>query len=213
MKKMLFMLGALIISGAAFSQPNNPNNKRGTDFVTSVSIIQNDYYAGKIKEFNDETLARYKKIIPLQVQADMKLVNSVIEVIRNPKFNYQQFVNNSRLSVLGKEILTLLPNPKGLDERSFNALLINKVDEVKRAKLDVNEKDFLFDVIAMRVSSVPFFTDVQTECSLVGTEGNPKVPCWMSGMIIGATTGMQLCGPWCALGGAIIGAVAGAFSS
>jgi len=211
MKTLMLLLGAMLISFAGISQPNNPYNKRGIDFQTSLNIIQTDFYAGKVKVINDETITRYLKIIPLTAQADMKLANQVISSIKDPGYNFQNALKRSRLSGFGKEVMNTVLNPKKLDLRDFQKQLTKMTDEISQASIDATEKEFLYTVVAVTYNMART-EKTERSCYIEGIYGNTDVPCWVAGAVQGAVIGYDNCGMWCAIGGAVVGAVSGAFS-
>lgn len=211
MKTLLLYLSASLFTLSGISQSNNPFNKRGIDFQTSINIIQTDYYAGKVKEFNEETIDRYKKLIPLTVQTDLQMANKVISAIKDPGYNFQNALNRSKLSAFGKEVMNLIINPKHLDLRSYKQQLVKKVDEIKVTSIPSDEKEFLFTVVAISYNMARDEKPKQ-ECFVEGIFGDTPVPCWVAGAVEGAVIGYAECGIWCAIGGAVVGAVSGAFS-
>ncbi|MBS1929259.1 MAG: hypothetical protein IT254_04665 [Chitinophagaceae bacterium] len=211
MKTLLLLMGTILFALAGNSQPNNPYNKRGADFQTSLKIIQTDYYAGKVKEINEETIAKYQKVLPIQLQMNLPLANQVINTYKSPKTNYGNLVEKTKLSGFGKELMNVIVNPQNLDEGSFKRMLEKKVDELKTLKIDTNEKEFLFTVAAIGYN-MPMGREPIRQCFIEGIYGNTPVPCWVSGAVQGAIIGYESCGVLCAIGGAIVGALSGWFS-
>lgn len=211
MKTLLLLMGSVLVSIAGIAQPNNPYNKRGIEFQTSIKIIQTDYYAGKVKEINNETIAKYEKSLPIQVQMNLSLANQVISTYKDPKFNFRNLVERSKLSAFGKDLMNFVINPQQLDERTFKASLSKKVDELKSLKMESEEKELLFTVSAIAYNMSARDT-APRECSVEGIYGNTPVPCWVAGAVSGAIVGYDTCGVWCAIGGAVVGAVSGLFS-
>ena len=198
-----------MLSGYCIAQPNNPYNQRGIDFGNSIDLISSDFNAGKVKEFNDETVGQYSKLIPLQNQTSMDLVTSIMKTIKSPGFRIENVINNGTATDYTKQSIKEFFNPKNLPAEDFKRFLSGKADEVTKAKIPQPEKEFLLSMTAIAYNNMYYTSRAKAQCYIGTEQGYSNVPCYLAGAFVGATIGFYACGVWCALGGAVVGAVLG----
>lgn len=213
MKTLILKLAFAMTPVFCFAQSNNPYNQRGLDYITSVNIISGDFNAGKVKGFTEETIRNYTKIIPLQTQVTMDMVSMIVKSSKGPNYNLEAALKSSSLSSFGKQLYRDLVNPKKLSLKEFNNVLANKVDEVNKSKLAPAEKEFLLSMIAITYHGLAANPVAKNaECYIETEQGSGTIPCPLAGALVGAAFGFSICGPWCALGGAVVGAILGSLS-
>ncbi len=208
-------MGLTCWSILCFAQPNNPYDQKGIDYATSVSIVSADFDAGKVKEFNTETLNKYSKMVPLQNQVSMDMVAGITKTLKAPNFSFTGFVNGSSLSAFAKQIVPQLLNVKKVSQDEFRKYLAAKVDEIKTAKIDNPERELLLSLTAISYHVHAAGYGRSRGCQIqTPTYSGPAEPetCMVMGATVGGMIGFSLCGFFCGLGGAIIGGVVGALS-
>jgi hypothetical protein len=196
MKKLV--LGIIATASFAFNaigQKNNPYNSLGVDFVTSLKTLQNDYNNGKIKEIDKKTIDYYLSILPVKAEVNPELVAATVNTMKNS--DYKEVIKNSKLTDFSKEILsksqTNSPNIEQL------------VENVKRQKLSESENQTVLSSLAITYNLNQ--TGALSRCTIEGETGANA--CQAAGALVGLLTGGAICGPFCAIGGAIIGAIWG----
>ncbi len=216
MKTIFLSAIAILQCCFLFAQDNNPFNKRGIDYYNSLNLITADVAAGKVKDFSDESISRYSKLIPLQNQANSELAAAVTKTLKAPGYTFAGFVDKLPASAYVKATLPQLLNVKKTDQVTWKRLLTEKTDEVKLAKISDTEKEILLTLIAISYHSGTAQTGrTRNEC-FIQTNGYSG-PVDNSVCIIGAAAagfyiGFQVCGFWCGLGGAVVGGVLAAVS-
>lgn len=210
MKNFIFSIGLAMLCVTGHAQENNKYNQRGVDFNTSVGMIQADYYAGKVKEFNDETVRKYSKAIPLQNQASMELVTTITKTLKAPNYNFLSEVAKCNLSSYGKQKILGLFRQKDQTQDDYNKMLSNQASEITKAEISPREKELLLSLVAITYNYVESTHRTNNAtCYITGEDGTSTIPCSLAGAMIGGIIGFQVCGILCALGGAVIGAVLG----
>ena len=206
----LFVLSFTSITG--FAQSNNPYNQRGLDYVSSLDIIANDFNNGKVKEFNEETIAYYSASLPLRGQASTEMAASIFKTLKTPDFSISKFIDESKFSETGKSVCRdIFFGEKGMSEEAYKERLVSKVDDLNKAELDEAEKETLLSVIAIVYHTQPA-TQATQRLSCHAALGDLTTPmsCIAVGAAMGGFLGYTICGPACGIGGAIIGGVVGA---
>ena len=209
MKTLIFNLILSLVSGYCFAQPNNPYNQRGIDYTNSVNMITSDFNAGKVKEFNDETVSQYSKLIPLQNQASMEMVTTIMKTVKAPGFSITNVIDNGPAADYTKQTLKEFLNPKNLSTDDLKRMLTGKVDEITKARIPQTEKEFLLSMSAIVYNNLANPGTRRAECGITTGENTTNIPCSVAGAVIGGTIGLYICGIWCALGGAVVGAIIG----
>ncbi len=192
----------------SIAQKNNPYNQRGLDFVTSVNLVSNDFNAGLVKDFTQESLNKYSKMVPLQNQVSLELTSRVVKTVKAPGFNFYDFINNSTLSSYAKTMYPKLINLNRKSAVEFQKLLSDLVNEINLAKIDRNEKELLLSVAAISNNNSNGAVTGKGTCELSGPNGSTTLSngeCITMLAAVGAYIGFQICGIWCGLGGAIVG--------
>lgn len=216
MKNLLLMIALVAIVIDSFSQKNNPLNQRGLDFVASIDIISADFNAGKVKAFDQETILSYSKVLPLQHTASVDLAANVVRTIKDPGYRFLDVVNNSSLSDFSKDLLPKLINTERLSIEHFRNSLSNMVQEITSEKISPSEKELLLSLTAISYNiAANSSLGRGANCYFDGPNGTVALnreECITAGAMMGGLLGFSICGPWCALGGAIVGSIAVALS-
>lgn len=203
----------LIAAYFSNAQENNPYNKAGVDFASSLKIITEDFKAGKVKDFSNEAIEAYSQKLPLKAEVNMDLASKVFSTIKAKDFDFVKTVKESTFSETSKEFfITAVVNPNKLDSKRMKAYLINKTAEIKKSELADSEKEMVLSLISIIYNSNELLNDSKVTCSYSGPEGAVPMDCGSAGTIIGGIIGWSICGPLCGLGGAIIGGVAASLS-
>ncbi|HMI79927.1 MAG TPA: hypothetical protein VK484_14105 [Ferruginibacter sp.] len=220
MKKILnLVFAALLVSvnTVSLAQSNNPYDQRGIDYMSSLQIISNDVKNRGVKDLNQSTLDYYSRKIPLQTQASEEMAGTILRTIKTPGFKLSAFVDNSALSKDAKRaIKDIYTGSRDMAPEAFRAALVSKVDNINEMALASAEKELVLSLAAITYHAVSSSDQLRApdnpsvHCEVFGEGGSAPIPCWVAGTVIGATIGFQICGAWCALGGAVIGGVIGA---
>lgn len=205
--KTIFILSALVVlSIHSFGQANNPYNQRGIDYVTSLKMISSDYQSGRVTSLNQESIDYYSRTIPLQVTVSTDLVASIVKTIKAPGFNLVDFIGNCKASAfVKKSLIDLYNNSQNLKTRDFHAYLSSAAEAIKASRVSEEEKEIVLTNLAFADNAS------RSPCTIQGGGGG-SIPmgtgtCAILGAIGGFVTGLEICGIWCGVGGAIIGAV------
>lgn len=196
MKKFFFGIiatASLVLNLSA--QNNNAYNKVGVDFVKSLKIIQSDYDNGKIKTIDQKTADYYISIIPSKAEVNSDVISSTVNAMKNS--NYTETVKNSKVSAFSKDIL--------LQSQKNAADISGLVEKVKNQKLNAAENELVLSSLAITYNLSQ--TSALSKCTINGQTG-PNA-CQASGALIGLMVGSAICGPFCGIGGAIIGGIFG----
>jgi hypothetical protein len=220
MKQLLLSLLFSCMMYLGFGQANNPYNQKGIDYVNSLSIISGDVKAGKVKEFNEESIRFYTGKIPLKTQANSELAATIVKTIKTPGFSFTKLLSESDLSSASKQFLNdIYFVKKGTSREQYKILLEQKSAAIQLKDIPVKEKELLLSLCAiayhqnsMAQGRLLSAGEPSGNCILSGPEGSGPIDCILGGAILGAILGFKLCGWGCALGGAVIGGIVGAFS-
>ncbi|MGL2965730.1 hypothetical protein [Flavobacterium sp. XGLA_31] len=196
MKKIVFgVMATVSFVLHTMGQKNNSYNAVGVDFVKALRILQNDYDNGKIKEINQTTTDYYLGILPIKATVNEEVVGNTVNALKTS--NVKDMVMNSKLTDFSKEILlqsqTNAPDIEAL------------VDKVNHQKLSASESEVVLTSLAITYNLNQ--TESFSKCHIDGQTG-PNA-CQAAGALLGLLVGEALCGPLCAVGGAIIGAAWG----
>jgi hypothetical protein len=220
MKKILFAtLGVTLLTTLSFAQSNNPYNQRGIDYVSSMRIITADYDAGRVTEFNEETLNRYSSTIPLQNQVSVDMAGSIVRTLSSPSFNFNTTIDNTSLSSSTKDaVKELYTKATTSTVDDLQRYLVTKSDEMNRSSSNPAEKELVLSLIAITYNvSVEAVSSNSANrrnsiCNAIAVEPITPGECAVVGAITGGAIGFVICGPLCGLGGAIIGGLVGGLS-
>lgn len=224
MKNLFICAGLALVPFISFAQPNNPYNQKGIDYVASVNMIQNDYNAGRARDFNEETLEYYSKSIPLKNQASVEVASAIIKTRSNGTLDFNKFIGGTSLSEISKQTLRdIILNPTALTDAAYKASLTSKADAIAGSNISGSEKELVLSLIAISYNipgNIPeSFAALANGrgrgCWISGPYGEgpgTQAQCIAAGAVVGGVIGWSICGVLCSLGGAIIGGVAGALS-
>lgn len=209
MKNFICLLCATILGSAvSFGQPNNPNNRLGADIVAAGAVVSKDYKDGKIKDLDQATIDRYyNTLLPGYEKVKLADATKVINAMKGA--SSQSAIRNSGFSAAGQAFLQ-----KSLTDYSQTAL----ADDVNKSNLPAAEKNTILTVIAINYNLIPKTAfkaggkgkgpsaqfDIDFDDSQFSS--SPQVAVWAS---IGALMGFNMCGPWCAVFGGILGIIIG----
>lgn len=211
MKKTFPLIIVLFAAYFSNAQDNNPYNKVGIDFASSLKIISEDFKAGKVKDFSNEAIESYARKLPLKAEVNMDLASKVFSTVKGKDFNFINTVKESAFSKTSKEFfIKAAVNPDKLDNKQMKAYLIDKTAEINKSQLADAEKQLVLSLISIIYNSNELSRD--SYCTISGPEGSGPIDCGTAGTIIGGIIGWSICGPLCGLGGAIIGGVVGSLS-
>jgi len=211
MRNFIFLSSAFLFTLLSFGQANNPYNQTGIDLINASNAIARDYKDGKIKDVNQATIDYYYKALLPGYQtiklADFTAIMTEIAASDNPTA-----IKKSKFSEQGQAFLQ-----KSLTDYSTTAL----VNDVKASKISEEEKKNILIVLAGNYNLAIAHTPAKaTSTTGKGPNadfefGNPfetqpmlsEGPATMLWGFLGAVVGFYMCGPWCAVGGFIIGAI------
>ena len=212
----------VFVSTTLFGQTNNPYDSQGIQYINSLSLIRDDFFAGKATEFNDATLSYYSRQVPLRNKVSVDLAATVVNNMKDPVFSYTTAIDRSSLSGFSKNTLkTVITNEHHLDNSGYQADLVSRTNDVLTAAIPATEKEFVLSLIAIAYHTAdPGSSEVlangrQRGCWINGPYGSgpgTREQCIAAGALIGGVIGYSICGILCGLGGAIVGGVAGALS-
>lgn len=216
MKRLFLTVGILITYQLSNSQSNNPYNQTGIDYIASLAMIQNDYDAGLVREFNEETITHYSGAIPLQNQVSLSLVTNIINTRNSSTLNIDNIIDETQFSSFTKDAFkSIYKSAVKLSLTAYKDFLVNKVDEINSSAISQSEKELLLSFAAISYHTAQNPSLARRGCIItvdnesVAAEG---VPCIVAGAVLGGIIGYQLCGFLCGLGGAIVGGVLGSLS-
>ncbi|MEP6673798.1 MAG: hypothetical protein ABJA78_01535 [Ferruginibacter sp.] len=202
MKTILMLSGFVILTLASSAQSNNPYDQRGIDYVSSLKIITDDYKSGKATSFSQESLDYYSKTIPLHTTVNTDLVAAVVKTVKGSRFNLVDLINNSSASDFVKnKLLELYHNSQSLKSKEFQDYLVSAVENVKGTRAADTDKE-----IVLTNMSIAYNSARSNQCEINGIPADSG-DCAIVGALGGFVVGLGICGFWCGVGGAVIGAV------
>lgn len=219
MKKIIilqcFLLAAVLIK----AQKNNPYNQRGQEYAQSIALITSDFQNGKVKELTQETMNNYAKLIPLKTNPSLEVSTRIVQTLKSPGFNIEQFIDQSSLSPAPKQLMKeVMAKMQTAGAKEFHDFMNAKVNEIQAARISEQEKEFSLSYLAM-VSNLPqpTFNGVRRSsgCYIYGPDGGGYYEgnmCIVMGIGLGFILGFEICGFYCGLGGAVIGGILGSLS-
>jgi|GEM_PF-6676272 len=193
----LFIL-AITISTLASAQTNNPLNYKGNELVKSLDLIFTDYNAGKINDFDENTINSYSKKIFINNRITMDVVGETINSVKSKSFS--EVLKQSTLSKFSKDILSNANSSK----KSLAQLVTEVVSNNTLSKI---EKDGLLTYLAIINALQTYTVPNRGPCTING--GSGPGACTIAGAGIGFIIGNAACGPPCGIGGIIVGAIIG----
>ncbi|HMK05390.1 MAG TPA: hypothetical protein VK489_14410 [Ferruginibacter sp.] len=215
---LVFTALLLSVNMISMAQSNNPYDQRGVDYMSSMQIISNDVKTRGVKDLSQSTLDYYSGQIPLQTQASAEMAGTILRTIKTPGFNLSAFVDNSALSMGAKHaIKDIYTGSRDQTREAFRTALVTKVDHINGMALAPAEKELVLSLAAITYHAASAGDHLRlnpgeedSPCVVFGGGGSAPIPCWVAGATFGGVAGWLICGPLCALGGAVIGGVIGA---
>ncbi len=215
MKTIFLSMASAFLLLSGFAQDNNPYNRRGVDYYTSLNIISANFNAGKVKDINQETINKYSKLIPLQNQVSVELAGSVIKTIKAPGYSLANFIKGSALSSYAKTSIFEMINTKSVPAEEWKKFLFEKANVLRTAKISEAEREMLLSMLAIAYNTPASLAGRNSPCYVETNDySGPASPetCIAVAMITGFVMGFNTCGIWCGIGGAIIGGIGAALS-
>lgn len=208
MKKLIFVCATILTAVFATAQSNNPYNQLGLDILTATNAIMKDFSEGKIKDLNQATIDRYyQTLLPGQQAVKLEDVTRITNALKG--LDSKSAIENSGLSKEAKAFLY----------KSFDSSTTAVVDQVNKSALSTDEKKVLLSYLAINYHIAKSLEAKQPKSTGKGPDGNydftydenpvlanfgPETTLWG---VLGFIVGYTLCGPWCGVGGAIVGMI------
>ncbi len=216
MRFCIFLLLAISIGTTLYSQDNNPQNQTGIDFASSLGIIKSDFDNGVISAFDESSIAKYSRSLPLNISARFENVTSIVSRLKSADFNFENILSVSSFSQFSKNILSeLAKNPDHLTKEGYLQALISKVDLINQSILPADEKKLMLSLAAAIYHTVDSgttssFGAKSNNCWGTGPDGSGPVDCVVVGIVAGTVVGSLICGFWpCGVIGGIVGGIIG----
>ena len=213
--RKIFLLFAAFTSLISFAQENNPYNSKGLQYIASVKLIKDDFNAGKVKDFTEESLQYYSNVVPLKNEVTLDLATKVIQTLKNKDVDFNSIVNESNLTPNSKQLYReFYENSVRLGAAGFRDYLRKKVEVIKKSRISESERESLLSLAAILYHGVEarrgcVTTITTAEGVMVDDSGTG---CIVLGMAIGYLAGNFICGTLCGIGGAIVGGIIGALT-
>ncbi|MES2778118.1 MAG: hypothetical protein V4722_28340 [Bacteroidota bacterium] len=219
MKKILVSICFSFTAILLVAQTNNPYKQRGEDLVSSLGIIRADPGFNLSNGFDQATIDKYRAMIPTKSSMTESLAGEIVSTIKGPGFNFEKFIRESPLSVFSQDILLGIFNSAGKNIKTFSQKITEAVDAVNaNVDLESGEKELVLTLLsfAYQLHETPVAVmdrrNKTNPCYVTTANGTEPIDCWVFGAMAGGVIGWYICGAWCAIGGAIIGGIAGALS-
>ncbi len=216
MKKILMTAGLFLVVAGVFAQKNNPFNERGIQYVESLEIIRADLEAGKVKDFNEESIRHYASTLPIQGNVSVETVAEIVATLKDPGFNFEEQLEKARISDYAKEFLSNLPKSKETSLEEYKESLIGRVDVVRHSEIDDEEKEMLLTQVAITYNLIETNISLgEPNCWLTinGIYPDTRMECAVGGAIAGLILGTIFCGgPWCYVVFGLVGGILGFLS-
>lgn len=228
MKKLIFLpLFKLVLSITIYAQDNNPYDSKGIKVKESVVYILNEIKSGKIKNYDQETLNEYSKVLAMETRISVEMVAEIYKAFNDRDFNLAAKLNTSDFSSEFNRLnIEIYDGAKSMNKKTFQGFLKSKVLEIQNSGLSDLEKENLLTMCSMIYhlssldgttidgSSIALDSESQNYarngiCTVSADGQTNQIPCGVAGAIIGATIGHTICGLWCGIGGGVIGFIVG----
>jgi hypothetical protein len=204
MKKIfLFLMLFVIYTAAIYSQSNNPYNNIGVNVTNAIVTLTNDYKKGKLSDYNQATISRYKSQFGIDTNIPENLVSSIYTTVTNANFNYVTTINNSSVSQYVKtKTLEIINITKTGTPESQRNNIVSVVEDIKASNNVEGDKQILLTTCAS-IYNVSISTD---EAITTGMNRNEEGAVWgtIIGMAIGGIIGAPFCGAPCSFIGSIV---------
>lgn len=214
MRKLLMTGTMFLLVMGVYAQKNNPFNERGVQYVESLEIIRADLEAGKVKDFNEESIRHYASSLPFQTEASVETVTQILATLKDPGFNFDEQLERTNLSDFAKKFLRdMLPNSQ-FSKEEYQQSLIRSVDVVRHSDIDDEEKEMLLTQVAIGYNIMETNSWDGSDCWLTinGLTPPTRESCAFAGALAGGIVGTMLCGWICGGIGAVVGGIAGYLS-
>jgi len=216
MKTLCSVLFSLL-AFSSIAQPNNPYQKRGAEFLSSVFMIRDEIKTGSVKEFNEGFIQAYAKKVPFPVQANLELAVQVYKQLHDPAFSLDRLISTARVSDASKKFTHQLLYPGLAKGENMQGYLTKLTEQVNQTSMDPVEKETLLTLYAVRYELETNLSSRRSICDLELPNGYTlnvsNGVCIAAFTVAGAYIGAQICGLKCAVAGAVIGAVVGTVGS
>ncbi len=219
MRLFIFVLTAFLFKVNSFAQRNNPQDQVGSDYVSSINIVKNDFRSGIVSAFDEQALARYNRSLPLNLSARFEDVTAIVQRLKSADYNFDNALSSSSLSPLSKDFISeLAKNPLRLDKNAYLDNIVSKVDLINQSTLSNDEKKLTLSLAAivyhMVDGNVGASLNARAEgCFGSGPDGSGAIDCSVFGAIAGGVIGSLICGFWpCGVIGIFVGGILGGLS-
>lgn len=207
MKTIILYLLAIVIWSDSTAQSNNPYNDMGKRYFESVNKIVTDIKENGFKGNDQKSLDYYASLSSIQLKMNPALAAKLYEINSKP-LNPSEIIKNSTVSQQSKDFTTkIISIPEKLNVEETTKYLENLSRDVKNSKLSEDEKSLNLMLISVANYSSQNRAHDSRGCT-IETEHGPKwlspYQCVLMGAAIGAYIGWEICGGWCAVGGAIL---------
>lgn len=220
MKTKMTMLLAMICTLSLSAQDNNRLNDIGKQFLPGLDIIKTDVEKGKVTEINQETVAHYKSVIPMQAEMNLDLASRLVKVRKAGNIKFDEFLANSKgVSLQAKRLLTKIAAPSAaIDQGNLLDYYREMVKEVEGSSVAASEKDMLLALnsIAFNVTKdgvnfngakdIRKMNGATDDCFVTSPDGSgylSPTACVILAASVGFVAGFQQCGLWCGVGAAV----------
>ncbi len=211
----IFLLFAACSSLLSVAQENNPYNSKGQQYIASIKMIRDDFNAGKVKEFTEESLQYYSNLVPLKNEVNLDVATKVVQTVKNTNVDFNSIVNESSLTPNSKQLYReFYEQSVRLGAAGFREHLRKKVEVIKKSKIAESERESLLTLAAILYHGVEArngcVTTITTADGVMVDDSGTG--CVVLGMAIGYLAGNMICGTLCGIGGAIVGGIIGALT-
>ena len=208
MKNIILYLLAIVIWSDSFAQSNNPYNDMGKKYFESVNKIVGDIKENGFKGNDQKSLDYYASLSSIQLKMNPALAAKLYEINSKP-LNPAEIIKNSTISQQSKDFsLKTISVPEKLNIDETTKYFENLSREVKNSKISEQEKSLNLMLISVaNYSSQNRDNNDSKGCSIETERGTKYLEPWECvavGATIGAFIGYNICGPWCAVGGAVV---------
>ena len=208
MKNIILYLLAIVMWSDSIGQSNNPYNDMGKKYFESVNKIVADIKDNGFKGNDQKSLDYYASLSSLQLKMNPELAAKLYEINSKP-LNPVEIIKNSTVSEQAKNFsLKLISVPQKLTKDETTKYFENLSRDVKNSNISEDEKSLNLMLISVANQSSQIRGGSNARgCTIETENGTADLSPWqcvMMGAAIGAYIGWEICGGWCAVGGAIL---------
>ena len=184
------------------------NGRKGLLFVSLLSTLSH-INANGFKGNDQKSLDYYASLSSLQLKMNPDLAAKLYEVRNAKVLDVNQIIKNSTVSQMCQDFtLKILENVSNLNKEDKLKYFEKLSKDVKNSKLKEEEKSLNLMLISIANTSYESNRNNRDKgCTVEGQYGPQHLDateCVLMGAAIGAYLGWEICGPWCAVGGAVL---------